>query len=214
MREIYFHRLTVCILGVFVMVLGGCASSSPSRFYQLSPVSSQTTLAPDVSRQSSVVVVIGPLRIPDYLDRPQIVTRTGQNELKLSEFDRWAGSIENDIAVTLAEDVSEKLPQDRFFVVHWTPLIENQLPTLYKVAVFITRFDGTLGGSVTLVAQWNIFGNDNKLLIKKESTITEKVNGNGYDSLVEAMSKAVDRLSLVIADSITSFSKGTVQLGH
>ncbi len=214
MREIYFNRLTVFILGVFVIVLSGCASSSPSRFYQLSSVSGQTTMAQDVSRQGSEVVVIGPLHIPDYLDRPQIVTRTGQNELKLSEFDRWAGAIENDIALTLAEDISAKLPQDRFFVVHWTPLIEKQLPTSYKVALFITRFDGTLGGSVTLLAQWSIFGKENKFLLKKESTITEKASGNGYDELVEAMSKAVDRLSVAIANSIASFPKGTGQIGQ
>jgi len=214
MREIYFNRLAVCILGIFAIVLVGCASSSPSRFYQLSPVSGQTAVAPDVSRQGSVVVAIGLLRIPDYLDRPQIVTLSGQNEIKFSEFDRWAGSIENNIALVLTEDVSAKLPQDRFFVMHWTPLLESQVPTSYRVSLFVTRFDGTPGGSVTLSAQWVVFGKDNKFLLKKESTIIEKINGSGYDALVEAMSKALDKLSVVIADTITSFPRETVQSGQ
>ncbi len=207
MRGIYAKRLAVYILVAFAMVLVGCASSPPSRFYQLSPVSAQTEVGPDVSRQGSVIVAIGPLRMPDYLDRPQIATRSGQNELKFSEFDRWAGSIENNMALILAEDVSAKLPRDRFFVMQWTPMLEKQLLTSYRVALHVIRFDGTLGGSVNLLVQWSIFGKDNQLLLKEESNITEQVNGGGYDALVAAMSRSIAKLSQGIADGIAFLSK-------
>jgi len=75
------------------VILAGCASSQPSRFYQLNPMPNQTTPVSHLSASHNIVLAIGPLRIPDYLDRPQIVTRSGKNELKLSEFGLWAGSL-------------------------------------------------------------------------------------------------------------------------
>jgi uncharacterized lipoprotein YmbA len=206
MRNIFFDRLASCIVGVLVVVLSGCASSTPSRFYQLNPVISRTVVAQDVPNQDSVIVSIGPLRIPDYLDRPQIMTRSGKNELKLSEFDRWAGSLENDVIRVLVENISTLLPPDRFFVTRWTPLMESQLPPSYRVEVLIERFEGTPGGSVLLKVQWVVFGQDKRLLVKKESNISEQVNGSSYGELVETMSRALQRLSRDIADALTSKS--------
>jgi len=64
----------------------------------------------------------------NYLDRPHIVSRAGRNKLKLSEFDRWAGSLERDVARVLVEDISSLLPADRFSIVRWTPYLEGQVP--------------------------------------------------------------------------------------
>lgn len=154
------------------------------------------------SRHGGLIVAVGPLRIPDYLDRPQIVTRSGRNELTLSEFDRWGGSIENNIVRVLKEDLSAQLPPDRFFVIRWTPLIENQLPAAYRIQVLVNSFEGTPGGSVILRAQWGIFGKDKGVLFYKEASIVEQVNGNSYDALVDAMSKTLERLSLDIAEEV------------
>jgi uncharacterized lipoprotein YmbA len=204
MRNYFLHRLAVCALGLFVVILSGCASSPPSRFYQLSALSGQAAEARDTAHQGSEVVSVGPVRIPDYLDRPQIVTQSGKNELMLAEFDRWAGSIENDIIRVLAEDISAQLPANRFFVVRWTPLLQSQLSSSYRVEMVVSRFEGTLGGAVTLNAQWIILGKDRNVLVRKESAIAEKVNGSGYDAYVDAMSRAVGRLSKEIADGIVS----------
>jgi uncharacterized lipoprotein YmbA len=123
MRNNFSRPFAACALGLFVVILSGCASSPPSKFYQLGALNGQAVETRNASHQGSEVVSVGPLRIPDYLDRPQIVTRSGNNELKLAEFDRWAGSIENDIIRVLAEDISAQLPADRFFVIRWTPLL-------------------------------------------------------------------------------------------
>ncbi len=204
MRNILRDPLTSCILWAFVVVISGCASSQPARFYQLSSLSGQTLATRDGSPQGSMIVTIGPLRIPDYLDRPQIMIRSGQNELRLSEFDRWAGSLDNDVVRVLVENISSLLPPERFFVTRWTPLLESQLPASYRVEVLIERFDGSLGGMVFLKAHWVIFGQDKRLLHKKESNISEQVHGSSYGELVQSMSRALGRLSRDISDGITS----------
>lgn len=199
--------LSLCILGMVSMVCAGCASTPPSKFYQLSPAKSQAAVKHEVARESAVTVAVGPLRLPDYLDRPQIVTRTGRNELHLSEFDRWAGSLESDVIMVLLEDLADLLPADRFFVTRWSAILETQLHSLYWVELLVQRFEGTPGGTVELKAQWGLFSKDKRFILKRQSDITEPVNGAGYDALVGAMSKALDRLSRDIADGIVSVAQ-------
>src|SRR5512137_3062027 len=78
--------------------LAGCATSPTARFYTLTPISPQEAKVSSGAAVSPVSISIAPVEIPDYLDRPQIVTRDGLNELRLAEFDRWAGSLSDNIA--------------------------------------------------------------------------------------------------------------------
>jgi hypothetical protein len=188
------------------MTCAGCASTPSSKFYQLSPAKSQAGAKHEVVKEGAVTVAVGPLRLPDYLDRPQIVTRSGRNELHLSEFDRWAGSLDDDVTMVLVEDIANLLPAERFFVTRWSPLLENQLQSLYWVELLVQRFEGTPGGAVVLKAQWGLFSKDKRFILKRQADITEPVNGAGYEALVGAMSKALDRLSRDIADGILSVS--------
>ena len=204
MRTIRLDQCALFTLALVVMILTGCASSSSSKFYQLNPVQNKTSVTGDVSSDQSQVIAIGPVRIPDYLDRPQIVTRSGKNELKLSEFDRWAGSLENDVNRVLVEDISSLLPAGCFSVVHWTPYLGSQVPASYRVEVIVDRFEGALGDSVLLKAQWRIFAKDRSLILEKGSQVREQVNGSSYDELVAAMSSALERLSRDIYVGIMS----------
>ncbi len=204
MKTIRLYHGALLPLALCVVILTGCASSPSSKFYQLTPVQSETAVTSYVSPDGGTIIVIGPIRIPDYLDRPQIVTRFGKNELHLSEFDRWAGSLENDVHRVLIEDMSSLMPPDRFSVVRWTPSLESQVSTSYRVEVLVDHFEGTLGDSVLLKAQWEIFAKDRRLLLKKGSRISEQMHGGSYDSLVSAMSIALERLGRDISEGIIS----------
>jgi len=163
-----------------------------------------TSVTSDASPEQNLIIAIGPVRIPDYLDRPQIVTRAGKNELKLSEFDRWAGSLENDVTRVLVEDISSLLPTDRFSVVRWIPYLESQVAASYRVEVIVNGFEGSLGDSVLLKAQWRVFTDNRRLLLERESLIREQINGNSYEALVASMSSALEKLSRDIAGGIGS----------
>jgi uncharacterized lipoprotein YmbA len=70
----------------------------------------------------------------------------------------------------------------------------------YRVPVTVSRFDGSLGGRVTLWAQWTILGEGAKnLVLTKESLITEVVPGSDYVALAAAQSRALEKLSRDIA---------------
>ena len=204
MKYIRLDQSALFSLGLMVVILAGCASSFSSKFYQLNPLQNSTSITRDSSPEQRMIISIGSVRIPDYLDRPQIVTRAGKNELKLSEFHRWAGSLESDVTRVLVEDISGLLPPNRFSIVRWTPYLEGQVPASYRVEVLVERFEGTLGDSVLLKAQWEVFDPNRRLLRKKESLIREQINNDSYDMLVTAMSSALERLSRDIACGIRS----------
>jgi uncharacterized lipoprotein YmbA len=202
MRSIRSDQRARFSLLLLLVILTGCASSPPSKFYQLNPVQNQMASIADVPSSRNVVIAVGPVRIPDYLDRPQIVTRSGKNELKLSEFDRWAGSLEADISRVLVENISSFLAADGLSVVRWTPYPGSGAPASYQIEVLVDRFEGTLGDSVPLKAQWRVFASDGSLLLSKESRLKEPMSGSSYDALVAAMSSALGKLSLAIAEEL------------
>ncbi len=208
MRRSFFSLLALeWLLFLFV---SGCASSPTSRFYQLSSLkmSSLNSGAAGAGEKLSGIktkifnIKVGPVQIPDYLDRPQIVTASGGNELKLAEFDRWAGSLEQDVTRVMSEDLAVLLPADRFRVAQWSSW--SAAASQYQVAVNIIRFEGAPGRSVLLKAQWTIFNREHKLKVHEESVITEEVHGATYGAFVMAMSNALAGLSRAIAGSIMS----------
>jgi hypothetical protein len=202
MRRILWGQRARFSLLLVVVILTACASSQASKFYQLNPVPNQATPVSHLSASHNIVIAIGPVGIPDYLDRPQIVTRSGKNELKLSEFDRWGGSLEADMSRVLVENISNFFAGDGLSVVRWRSYQDSRVPASLRVEVLVDRFEGTLGDSALLKAQWRVFASDGSLLLSKESRLTEQMSGSSYDALVAAMSNALGKLSLAIAEGL------------
>src|SRR5215218_6635492 len=83
------------------MLLAACGSTPKDRFYTLAPAS---TLAPaaTASAPARYGVAIGPVRVPEALDRTQMVVREGPNRVEILDQHRWAGSLRSEIARALA----------------------------------------------------------------------------------------------------------------
>ncbi len=202
MKIIRLDRHPLFTLSLLVAILSGCAGSPPAKFYQLNSLQNKPLITGDAPLERNLIIAIGPVRIPDYLDRPQIVTRAGKNELRISEFDRWAGSLDSDVTRAIVEDVSSLLPADRFSVVRWIPYQESQSSAQYRIELLVERFEGTPGDSVLMKARWVVFGHNRSVLLQRESLFEEQINGGSYDALVAAMSGAVEKLSQDIAGGI------------
>jgi uncharacterized lipoprotein YmbA len=158
-----------------------------------------------------VIIRVGPVTLPSYLDRRQIVTRSGQNEIDLAEFDRWGGSLDEEITRLLVISLTRQLASKGITVVPWSSVNLANAPLLYRIPVNLSRFDGALGETVVLNASWGVLFKKDKEenpLVIRESMITEVVGGNDYASLVAAMGKVVERLGKEIAESITTLKEG------
>ena len=118
MRNYLFFRPAVIILSALLIVLSGCASTAPSRFYVLNSLPSvETQVAAD---DQDVTIGIGPIQLPQYLDCPQIVTRIGPNELQLAEFDLWAEPLKDNVSRVLVANLSLLLGTESIAVFPWS----------------------------------------------------------------------------------------------
>jgi uncharacterized lipoprotein YmbA len=199
-------REIVLLIG-YVIVLVGCvtAASAPSRFYLLSPLPEAKSTPQSVEGESCFAIGIGPVEFPAYLDRPQIVTRLNANELKLAEFDKWAEPLKDNFTRILAENLSTLLCTDPIAVFPWRGSVSID----YQIAVELIRFDGDLGGEITLIPFWTIFGKGGRQLhVSKRTIYTEPIKGNSYTALVSAKSQAVAAFSRDIATEIKNILSG------
>jgi uncharacterized lipoprotein YmbA len=139
---------------------------------------------------------------PEYLDRQQIVVRTSRNELHLSEFDRWAEPLEANFIRVLAGNLSDLLSTNHITFFPGNPA----MPTVYRVEVDVTRFEGGPDGTVTLDARWTLFKTlGNQMILMQNSFIRKPVGEeDDFAALVSAKSDALGDLSREIAEAITA----------
>jgi hypothetical protein len=186
---------------VAVLIVSGCGMTQPSRFYTLSSLSDAG--AAKTGAQNDLAVGVGPISLPNYTDRPEMVRRTTPNEFELGEFERWAEPLQDVFSRVMIENLSVLLATDRVFKVPG----RRDTAIDYQVEVQVTRFDADVGGPAVLGARWEIFDNDGKSLVVDRSTFTETVEGDGYGAVATAMSRTVAAFSQEIAAAITALSR-------
>ena len=137
-------------------ILGACSIKSetaPSNFYMLNSMSTEAATGGAQSGLSDLELALGPVSVPAYLDRPQIVTRGLGNEVTLSEFDRWAEPLKDNITSVLTDNLSRLLRTERLSV--YPSSLARDLDL--RVTLEVIRFDGSLGGDIVLDARGSVF---------------------------------------------------------
>lgn len=179
----------------------GCAASQPTRFYVLNALrdgpGARRPPCPEVSNTS---IGISPVDLPEYLDRPQIMTRKGENELHLSELDVWAAPLEDNIADVLAQDL-RSLMCARVETFPW----QESGKIGYRVSSTVIHLDGTPGKQAYLDVLWSITDErSNKTVCARESRYAEPVRQDTNEALVSAYSRLIASFSRDIADAFES----------
>lgn len=192
--------LGLALVAVLILTYG-CSSSKPSRFYLLAPVSSERLPA-----EPCVSLGVGPVKLPEYLDRSQIITRTGRNELLFAQRDRWAEPLSDTSPRIMAQNFSRLLCTKTILVYPY----RSTDPFDYRVEVNVMRMDGRLGHEAVLEAWWSVSGSvAKKIAVSKRSVFVESLQGDRYEDFVEAQDKAVAALCREIAEAITLLSSET-----
>jgi uncharacterized lipoprotein YmbA len=177
--------------------LSGCVGQSQSaRFYVLNSMKEAPMAGNVPTAHSDLVLGIGPITIADYLNRQDIVTRDSSNKLKMNEFEQWAGSFDDNLIHALADNVGFLSGTDQIHIYPW----RKSMPIDYQIAINVIRFDGQLGGQARLTARWRVVNlKTGQMAAVKRSSIQEPVEGNSYEDLVAAQSRALATLSREMA---------------
>ncbi len=190
-------RSRICGLAfALAAALSGCASP-PSQFYTLA-----ATARPEVGASpASYVVAVDSVGLPGTVDRPQFVVQKGPNRVAFDEFNRWAAPLATNIARTVAENLVVLLGTPQ---VVSGPLAPSFKPA-YRVTVDIQRFESVPGEAATFDALWQVrrVGADADAgATIGRTTLREPVQGEGYDALAAAHSRAIAGMSRDIAAAI------------
>jgi hypothetical protein len=192
-------RIVTCAVAGVVLAIAACASTPPSRFYTLS------AMAPSGASPAKLSVVVGPVSIPALVDLPQIVVRTGPNQVSIDEFNRWASPLANNISRVVAENLVLLLG---------TPRVSQFQQSLnadadFRVAIEVQSFESAPGEAATLNAAWLVRRTRDGKAETGRTTVREPASEKGYDALAAAHSRALGRMSQDIADVVRTLDRTT-----
>ncbi|UCF02649.1 MAG: membrane integrity-associated transporter subunit PqiC [Deltaproteobacteria bacterium] len=187
-----------------VFFIAACSSTPPVAYYTLNTLPEMQQEIPAAVMDNTIAIGVGPVEFPKFLDRPQIVTRKSQNQIEVSEFNRWAGSFPGDFSRVLAKNISILLPTDQVAVYPWG----DQFSPTYLVKLDVVQFDGQLGETVVLDVTWMVTDKEgtNTLVVRK-SRVEEAVLDKTYEALVEAKSNGLATLSREIVEELRKLAK-------
>lgn len=188
------RRLALALAACATLAVG-CGTSPTPQFYTLS-VDAASSAAESTRDLPSIAV--GAVMVPDAVDRPQLVVRTGANEVQREEFHRWAGPLKSELPRVLAENLSRISGNPHVFAYPESA----GLVADYRLLVDFQRFDGTLGGEVALDALWTVVAANGDLAQSGRVNIREPVAGDSYAALVAAYSRGVSKVAGAIAADI------------
>ena len=184
---------------LLLFVLAGCSSTPPTAFYTLNSLDDPFPQNSEAGTLSDIVIGVGPIVLPEYLDRPQIVTRSTSNRLDVNEFQQWGGSLKEDFSRVLIQNLSLQLASNRVRVYPSPEPIDLD----YRVFIDVQQFDGRLGEGVRLNAVWTLMDEHagEPLAVRRFDQLAPASEPT-YEALVAAHSNALLVLSFMIADAI------------
>ena len=202
------QRLPVAVVAAALGALAaaGCFSPQPdaSKFLVLAPAgaSAANSVAPaGLASSSSPTIGIGPIKLPEYLDRDEVVTRVGPNRLQLSANDRWAEPLDNNFKQVLAQDLTRSLGTHSIIFYPWFGTTHVD----YQVRIDVYRFETDSSANAQLVAHWQVLDGSAKLLYADDSQLNEQARPG--ESGATALSRTVEDLARQIASTIQSLER-------
>lgn len=200
------HRHVIAALALAVALATGCSSAPPMRFYVITPLAGPAAAASAPARAPGPRVVVAAVRLPEYLDRPQLVTRSGDNRLQLEEFHQWGGNLAKDLTRVMAENLSQLLGSDAVVAAPHTLRLRPD----YRVALEVLRFERAGDARVHLTAKWWLQrGADGAPLTSPTTALASEPlpEAATFEATVAAMSGVYGELSRAIARAIAEREK-------
>ncbi|HEV7734060.1 MAG TPA: PqiC family protein, partial [Candidatus Binatia bacterium] len=178
------------VLPVLVVVLAtGCSLLAPepdrSRFFVLAADVGAPTPAPG---ERELMIGVGPVTIPGYLDRNEMATRLSSEELRYSTLERWAEPLGEGIERVMSENLIALLPDDLVLRFPWLVTA----PVDYQVQLGVRRFEADQQGTAELAVRWTIREpRTGRYRVARESVLHAAGSGTDPDIAVRALSSTL-----------------------
>ena len=194
----------LAVLLLAILLAGGCATSPPSRFHTLSALplapggAGDTGPAGAATAVPPLLIALGPMRLPAYLDRPQVVTRQSANRLAIDDFERWGGSLQDDFARVWGQNLTALPGGERLRIL---PAESRETPDL-RLTAEILAFEGQPDGQAVLRVRWSLLDprRDRPLSVHEGQYARPLALPGDSEALVAALSAALGDFSRAVSE--------------
>ena len=191
MKTLFSSRVVLSLAAV--TTLAACGGTQ--KYYQLS------SDGPAPTGTSGLTIGVGPVALPGYVDRSELVFQSGPNEFQVPADAHWTGSLKENVSRVLAADLGRRLHSGNVLSFPWAPTAKLR----YQIAVNVSQFHAISGQGAILEVAWRILTPDGTQTIRRgNGTFHAPVNGDGYGPVVTAE----DDLLAQLADSMAVSLRG------
>lgn len=195
----FFKYLVPLLIIIFIT---GCAKNSKPIEYYMLDASVGIPSYESTENDNGPLIGLGPIRLPEYLDRFQMVIAVSENKYKLIENHRWAEKLDQNVSLALFKSLPAQLGTDRVVRYPWP-----QRPGVdFQVKIDILELNINQTGQSKLVAQWAIKSKD-KTLLNKRSSFTTEASHTDIDKMVQAQSECLTQLGQEIVANLKPLLK-------
>lgn len=184
------HRqwLSVTLLSLFLSACFGSSSSIAPDYYLLTSADAQTAA---IGSAANFSIGVGPVRVAQFLMRPQMVTHGGSGTLNIQSGQRWGEPLEHGIQRVLRQNLAALTgAQTRNF-----PWRQNTAPD-YALRIDVSDLDRLDGNTALLNVSWVLEDRQNRTVIKTQQTrLTASISGSDAAALADAYSKLLEQLA-------------------
>jgi len=140
-------RAALAALGL-AATLAGCASPEP-RYYTLA---TGAAAAPVPAAANPLWIEVAPVRVPERLNRPQLVVADGSDGgLKLLDLSRWSSPLPDELRDALSQQLQASLGA----VDTYQQGLSDVAP-VYRVTTEVVRLDADLGQRASATIAWTV----------------------------------------------------------
>lgn len=181
---------------LFSLFLAACSLGGYTKNSTFYMMNSQNL---DAISQKKLNIGVGKVKVPDLLNKPQIVVYDNNSQkIEILEFERWGEPLPYVLQNTITNDLQKYLPNSFVKSIEYTS--EN---LDYTVKIKINKLEAYPENKVIVSAWWHIETKKGKILHRDQSQYEVKVSGDEISDLVKAQNQAVHGLSKDIAETLS-----------
>lgn len=187
------------LMAIALMSIMGCSGGGAAvTYYTLQPAAT----LPTAPAPLNVDIGVGPVVLPDYLERDTLVTRVSRNQLSVHQQHRWAGSLQNEILRVLTINLKAACPGAGVRSHPWSGPNKPDL----RFRLSILQFDGAPAGHVDLKVAWTV-ENDLGTVLRRETQLRQDIDGDDLEAYAAAMGYALAGLTREMAKDVIQMAE-------
>jgi len=192
----------VIVLLVFVLLgLTSCGSQPVEDHYYSLVLAADNVIAPVDNEETKAHLIIGPVQLPEYLNRRGLAMQIDSNQIQTANHHFWAEPLEEAISKVLVRDIANLasgLTVDRE-AGRWTDSGDCRL------RIEFDKFHATDRSRVVSSGRYWVTSSGSN--VKQEFDVTQTLSADGHANAVAALRRSLGTLATQIINTIESNSQ-------